>query len=272
MTYLPVLPMGGVTGWRFLSSTLAQQRQAHQDSVGVARETNAFKERFGQISTAAELVADRDLLKVALGAFGLEEDLPNKAFIQKILEEGTLSSDALGNRLADTRYRKMAEAFGFGKGESPGRLLPNFAANIVASYQERDFERSVGTQNDDMRLVLNLKRELTDLATGSGTANGKWFSIMGQPPLRAVFEQAFGLPSSFGALDIDQQLTVFRDRAESVFGDGEIAQFADSEKMDKLISRFLIQSNSSVGFSATVPGAAALTLLQTMQGTAGLFG
>ena len=41
------------------------------------------------MKSAADLVADRRLLKVALGAFGLEGEIDKKAFIRKVLEEGT---------------------------------------------------------------------------------------------------------------------------------------------------------------------------------------
>ena len=50
---------------------------------------------------------------VALGAFGLQDDLPNRFFIQKVLEGGTLSTDSLANKLSDPRYAALAKAFGF---------------------------------------------------------------------------------------------------------------------------------------------------------------
>ena len=66
------------------------------------------------MTSAADLVADRRLLKVALGAFGLEGEIDKKAFVRKILEEGTADPASLANRLTDKSYYKLAEAFGFG--------------------------------------------------------------------------------------------------------------------------------------------------------------
>jgi hypothetical protein len=64
-------------------------------------------------------VGDRRLLEVALGAFGLDDDIRNRFFIRKVLEEGTTSpSRRFANRLSDKRYLALAETFGFG--DRPG--------------------------------------------------------------------------------------------------------------------------------------------------------
>ena len=92
------------------------------------------------IPSAADLVADRRLLKVALGAFGLEGEIDKRAFMRKVLDEGTIDPKAFANRLTDPAFRKLAEAFGFG---NPGGARTNeagFAAKIVAAYKIRAFE------------------------------------------------------------------------------------------------------------------------------------
>ena len=45
---------------------------------------------------------------MALGAFGLQDDINNRYFIRKILEEGTTNEDALANRFSDTRPASRA--------------------------------------------------------------------------------------------------------------------------------------------------------------------
>ena len=40
--------------------------------------------------------------------------------------------------------------------------------------------------------------------------NARWFGMMGNPPLRSVFETAMGLPSSIAQIDLDQQLEQFQ--------------------------------------------------------------
>ncbi|SMX47452.1 DUF1217 domain-containing protein [Actibacterium lipolyticum] len=262
MTFQPVIPFGGFVGWRFLERTMDAQKTAYDASPAIKRDQAYFRENIGKVTSAEALVADRRLLSVALGAFGLDDDINNRFFIQKVLADGVESDDALANKLADKSYLKFAEAFGFGGEDAPNSQKPDFADGILDAYKTRQFEIAVGNQNDDMRLVMNLTRELGELAGSDSSNNAKWYGVMGSEPLRTVFETTFGLPSSFAALDIDKQLEVFRDRAESVFGSGEVDQFAIPEKMEELTRLFLIRSQLANSSAAYSPASTALTLLQ----------
>lgn len=261
MGFQPVIPLSGLVGWKFLERTLERQTNAFDASPDIRRDTDYFAEKIGEIDTAEQLVSDRRLLRVALGAFGLQDDIDNKYFIRRMLEDGTLKGDALANRMADDRYKNLSKAFGFGDFNTPRTKLSDFASEIVSAYRERSFEVAVGAQDDNLRLALNASRELGDIAGDSGAADTKWFRIMGNAPLRAVFETALGLPKGFGQLDLDQQLTVFRDKAARQLGDGEIDQFTDPEKVEKLVQRFLVRAQVSE-VQTVSNGAIALTLLQ----------
>lgn len=261
MSFQPILPLSGYAGWTFLQRTLEKQQEAHASSGQIKRDTEYFAENISKVWTAEELVNDRRLLSVALGAFGLDDDINNKFFIRKVLEEGTTSSSALANKLADKSYLKFSEAFGFGTGTLARTQLTGFADEIVSSYQERQFEIDVGDQNDDYRLALNAERELAELSTRDLSDDGKWYTVMGSEPLREVFETAFGLPSGFANLDLDVQMSMFRDKASKMFGFSEVSGFADSDKIDNLVRTFLVRSelaDSPFGLSSAN---IALTLL-----------
>lgn len=263
MSFQPLVPLGGFAGWKFLNRTLDDQKAAFNRDPVLDRETEKFKAQIGSIRTADELIENYEVLKVALGAFGLQDDISNKYFIKKVLEDGTSDRTALANKLSDPRYRQFSEAFGFGQGQIPGRLKPGFADEIASQYKERQFENQVGAQNNDMRLALNLRRELEKIASEDRTDDSRWFGVMGQTPLRNVFETAFGLPSSFGSLDIDQQLSTFRQRSESLFGASEISHFADPENTEDLLRHFFARSSASSGVGLTSGASIALTLLQS---------
>ncbi len=262
MSFRPVVPFGGFAGWSFLSRTREAQQAAFEQSPSIERGLAYFKENIGKATTAEALVSDRRLLSVALGAFGLGGDLENRYFIRKVLEEGTRGDDALANRLADKRYRALSRAFGFGDSPVPNTARSGFADKIGAMYQDRRFEIAVGQQAPDMRLALNLTRELKPLAADDSTEATKWFTVMGSPPLRKVFETALGLPSSFGALDIERQLGMFREKAAQVFGDDTIAQFAEPARQDELLRLFLARSQIADGVDSIGSARTALTLLQ----------
>lgn len=265
MSFQPVLPLGGYVGWKFLQNSLPTQTAAFRSGAEITREVDHVRSEMGLVVSAEQLVEDRQLLKVALGAFGLQDDLPNRAFVERILSDGTIDPSALSNRLADKRYRDFSDAFNLGGEGVPATLDEAFVNDLVEDYQTRAFEIAVGEQSTEMRLAFTFSREISDLATSGSGNDTNWFAVMGNPPLREVFETALGLPDGFGTLDIDQQLGVFRERLEQFTGNGEISQFSDAGSREEFVKLFLLRAELANGPSATTPGIGALTLLSNIQ-------
>jgi hypothetical protein len=257
----PIVPLSGYAGWRFLSSSLPDQLQRFAQSPVQARDMDYFREKIGSVATAEDLVADYRLLRVALGAYGLQDDLPNRAFIRTVLAEGTTDDAALSNRLADKRYREFSEAFGFGGPLPPRTGLPGFADRLLARFERQEFERAVGEQSEDMRLALTAARQIPEIAERPQSDTTAWLSILGNPPLRRVFEAALSLPASIGTLDIDLQLKEFRAAADRSLGSADFAQFQDPDRVEDLIRNFTLKAQAASGPSPLTPGYAALTLL-----------
>lgn len=263
MSFQPVIPFGGFSGWSFLKRTMPLQQAALQASPSNLRDEEYFRANIAKAKTADDLVSDRRLLKVALTAFGLEGDIDNKAFIRKILQDGTLSDKALSNRLADKQYQKLSAAFGFGDFTVPRTQLSDFAEKTLQLYRARQFEGAVGAQNNGYRLALNAEREVAGLAERRASEDTKWFTVMGNAPLRQVFQTALGLPSSFASIDLDQQMSVLKARTAAVFGDEGISQFTDPKKLQKLVRTFLVREEVSASITPESTSSAALQLLRT---------
>ncbi len=261
MTYQPVVPMTGYAGWKFLSRTIEQQKETFSQSAEIKRDVDYFREKIGTVSTAEELVSDHRLLTVSLTAFGLEDDIYAKAFVQKVLEDGTLDTTDLANKLSDKRYAAFSKAFGFGNFDTPNTVMSDFADDIISKYQDHSFEVAIGDVDNDMRLALNLSTGLEQITETASTTNGQWLGIMGNTALRSVFETALGFPSSFAGIDIDQQLAQFKDRAERVFGTSDVSEFLNGEKQEDLIKQFLIRSELN-SYSTSTTGSLVLQLFQ----------
>lgn len=261
MTFQPIIPVGGIAGWQILQRTEGSQRETYAASGQTKRDLDYFREQIGDIKTPEQLVGDFRLLRVALGAFGLDDDIGNKYFIKTVLEEGTTDDDALANKLSDKRYLALSRVFGFGDFDTPNTALSTFPNEIAAKFTDRSFETAVGQTNDDMRLALNMRREIGELAKASTSQTTKWFTILGTPPLRVVFEGALNLPTSFGSLPIDRQLEEIQLRAESVLGTSDPADLGKSEITDLLIQRFLVSSSIEGSSGINSPAANALILL-----------
>jgi hypothetical protein len=262
MVFAPVVPFGGLPGFRFIERTFDVQFDAFGRSPDIQREIDYFREHAGSAATAADLVADRQLLKVALGAFGLEDEIDKRAFIRKILEEGTLDPKSLANRLADPAWAKFSAALGYG---DLGGLLAfeSTRLSIAERYRLRQFERGVGDSDLDIRLALNFRREIKEIAASTAAGDAGWFKVLGSQPLRRVIEGAYLLPQGFGQIDIDRQRDEVAARTEQIFGSGSPAVFASDENVDGLLRRFLVSAQLRGGSSSSAPGSTALTLLQT---------
>ena len=262
MSFQPVIPFGGFAGWAFLKRTMAAQQSALQATPANQRDEDYFRANIAKAKTVDDLMSDRRLLRVSLAAYGLEGDIDNKAFIRKVLQDGTLKEGALSNRLADKQYQKFSAAMGFGDFVVARTQLSDFADKTLALYRTRQFEAAVGDQNNSFRLALNTERELGALAGRAVSEDTKWFTILGSAPLRQVFQTALGLPASFSSIDLDQQLGVLKARTESQFGDSGISQFSDPEKLTKLVRTYLVRSEISQSAAAVGPSSVALQLLQ----------
>lgn len=262
MSFSPVLPLTGYTGWGFLKRTMARQQAVQQALPTQQRDEAYFRDRIGKADTAEKLVNDKRLLRIALTAFGLEGDVNSKAFIQKILEGGTLKDGSLANKLADKQYQKLAAAFGYGDFSVPRTKISTFADEILAQYRARSFETAVGEQNNTYRLAMNAERELPALAGKTNSDAAKWYTVLGNEPLRQVFQTALGLPDSFSAIDIDQQVVVLKSKLKAAFGASEVSQFTDATQLEALTRRFLLRSEIKELGTGNSPAATALTLLR----------
>ena len=260
--FTPIVPTGGLTGLTLLNRTLDQQTQIFNSAPSLQRDTEYFRQNMSDVQDAEALVSDRRLLRVALGAFGLGDDINNRAFIKAILEQGTDERDALANRLSDNRYKQFADAFAFLGANGSGSLGNDFASQIVDKFQRREFENAVGEQNASLRIALNADRELATLATEPGSENALWFRILGSPPLRKTFEVALGLPGSFAQLDLDRQLNEIKSLAAQRLDIHSPRDLTNKETRDTLIQQFVLRDQIN-DFAVTSSQSIALTLLQS---------
>jgi hypothetical protein len=272
MPFAPVVPVGGLAGLRFVERTYARQLDTFGQSPEIRGEIDHFLAHAGEARTAEALVGDRRLLRVALGAFGLEDEVDKRAFIRRVLEEGTLDPRALANRLADPAWREFSRALGYG--DLGGLLgLAGVRQDIVERFRLRQFERAVGESDVNLRLALNFKREIGAAASAPGEAG--WLRILGSRPLRRVIEGAYGLPARFATLDIDRQRAVLEELTGRMFGASSPAILAAPENADRLVRRFLALAEAGAGPAPATRGAAALALMQAgglgLRARAGLF-
>lgn len=259
--FQPAIAIGGYAGWKVFERSLERQRDAFANQAANQHDIAYFKATISSIAKPADLVADRRLLSIALGAFGLEDELGKKAFIRKVLDEGVLDPKSFANRLNDPRWRAFAAAFSAEKLAFGSYNLPAAREEVATRFIERAFERSVGEAEGDFRLAMNFRREMKTIASSENVDRVGWLQIMGQRPLRAVVEAALGLPPSLASLDIDRQRAAFERKAESVFGTASPKAFLDDANIETSLRRFFARSGADSESNSATRGAAALSML-----------
>ena len=268
MVFSPVLPATGLTGWNFLKASLPTQAALFEKSPEIERDLEYFEANIRDVKTLDDFMNDRRLQKVALGAFGLGDEINKGAFVRKVLDEGVAERTAFARRINNEDYIELATTFDFTDGDL--RLNTFQIDDIKQAYRDETFEIALGDVDNNMRLALNFQREITDLANRGLSENGGWFKAMGSVPLRTVLESAFNMPEGFSQLDIDKQKELLSDKANSFFGGKGVEVFQDPEAVETTIRRFLLQEQIAAGPSSTTPGFAALTILGGGLGSAGI--
>lgn len=259
--FQPAIASGGYAGWKVFERSAANQLDAFARQTSVRRELAYFRENIAGVADASDLVADRRLLAVALGAFGLDDEIGKRALVRRVLDEGTDDPRSFANRMNDPRWKAFAAAFGFGDLSGPKTGSIAFREEIAVRYIERAFERAVGEGDANFRLALNFRREAKAIASGANADRIGWFQILGQKPLRAIVEAAFGLPASTASLDIDRQREMFEEKSAKIFGDKSPKAFLDDDHVETALRRFFARSAIEAGPSSEVRGAAALSVL-----------
>lgn len=262
MAFQPIVAGTGLVAWKALQRTMDRQMQVFSGTSEQTRAADHFRDVASSFRSAADLVADRTSFSVVLGAYGLSDDIQNKFFVQKILEEGVSDPRALANRLADARYRRMTGDLGFDSIAKLVGIQSTRTEKIVNEFNRQRFVEAVGETHPDLRLALNAEAEIGKIAGQDVSSDAKWFLVMGNPPLRQVFESAFNLPQSVGRLDLDQQLNIFREQSERFFGISDVSGFENDEMQEKLINRFLLSQQIQAG-SAMSGTSIALQLLNS---------
>ncbi len=121
-----------LTSYMLLSRNLATSLQRKGAEPITARETAYYQANIGKVKSADDFMADQRLYSYAMKAFGLEDMTYAKAFMRKVLTEGTSDSSAFANRLADDRYVAFAKAFDFADGATAQGTDPTLiSADLV---------------------------------------------------------------------------------------------------------------------------------------------
>lgn len=189
----------------------------------VARETEYYLKKIGQIKTAEEFLSDRRLMTYAMTAFGLGDMSYAKGFVRKLLKEGTDQPEAFANQLTDKRYLDFAKAFDFKRYGAATTAFGTAQTGVVDKYLRHSLELQAGASNEGVRLALYFERAAPKLENAT--------EILADKALFQVVRTALSLPDSFSLYDIDKQISFLEKRID-------VEDFASPAKLKRFVERF----------------------------------
>jgi len=189
----------------------------------VKRRSDEYLSAIRSIKSVDDFIANDRVYRYALQAFGLEDLAYGKAFIRKVLSEGIDRGDSLANRLADPRFRELAQAFNFPRYGAATVSFARTQQGTVDRFVRQVLETRAGKTNEGVRLALYFQRKAPTISSA--------YSLLADRALLKVTQVVLGLPESTGALAIDRQADLITRRLD-------IAELSRPESLDKLMKRF----------------------------------
>lgn len=224
-----------LTSYQMAVRDLPRSLEVVQSDGLVQRETDYYLENIGNVKSIDDLMDDDRLFRYVMKAHGLEEMNYAKALVTKVFEEGRDESDAFVNRMADGRYRELAETLDFKRYGAATTSFDKAQQGVVDKYLRQQLEENAGATNEGVRLALYFERKAPGLTTTE--------EILADQALSAVVRQTLQIPQETAFLDIDKQVEMLDERID-------VSTFSDPEELADFITRFTAIYDATNGVSS----------------------
>lgn len=250
--YIPILPGTSLNSWSYLQESQQDQLTAFGAAGTLPREQENFVEKIVNMSSVEDLMNDYQALKVALGAHGLQDDLPNRYFVQQVIEQGTQSEDAFANRLSDARYTALAQTF-----ETLGLTGTGDLSESLPSI-DLELADAVETQFGESPIYLNAAAKLSNNLTlgllGADSADNIWQRALENDGLAFSIGKMLGVSDQLTALDNEAQIDLLREVAEFKLGNSSLTALIDPDATFELADSYLGSFGSALSDAFSYTG------------------
>ena len=233
-------------GYQFYARNPAAAAKRVGAEAPVARDTAYYRANIGKVKSVDDLLNNPRLYSYALKSHGLEDAIPNRGFIRKVLTSDPTQARSFVNTLNDSRYRALAAEFSFSSsGKVPTTAVAQGAAQedeTLGLYSSRTLVG--GTQQADIgyyQAHIGNVHSINDLAA--------------DPRLYRVALQAYGLdPAATPLASVTKLLESDRFSATGVADQG--APLSNAVQSFASIASTAALYTASVGQDATAQAAA----------------
>ncbi|THD49311.1 MAG: DUF1217 domain-containing protein [Bradyrhizobium sp.] len=176
-----------------IENNLSSYQRMVESQPAVKTATAYYAANIGNVNSISDLVNNYRLLSYALDAYGLGNQVQNKALVTKVLEGGTTSPNALANTLGNPNWAKFAAAFNFAAGAS-SISSAGAVSTTKSNYVEQTLETDEGQQDVGVQLALYFQRVAPTITSS--------YNVLGDKNLLEAFQTIFGVTlNSNGNID-----------------------------------------------------------------------
>jgi hypothetical protein len=219
-------------------------RTAAEPTVSTA--TDYYLANIGKVTSVSQLMGNSRLYNYVLNAFGLSDMSYAKGLITKVIEGGTSSSSSLANKLNDSRYKELANAFNYLT--TGGQPTAAATTGVVNNYVEQTVETQAGQQSTGAQMALYFQRMAPTITSA--------YNILADKTLLSVVQTALGLSTNSSQASIDLQ-------AKAISAKLDISSLQDPAKLQQFIGRFTAMYDMKNGDTSTATPTNALLVSST---------
>jgi len=232
-----------------VSQNLPRYQAMTAAEPAVKSATAYYEANIGAVTSIKDLVGNYRLLSYALDAYGLGDQINNKALITKVLEGGVSDPKSLANTLPNSAWRAFAAAFDFVGAGASSVSSKSAVETTTSDYVEQQLESDRGAQDVGVQLALYFQRVAPTVSSEYG--------ILADPNLLEAAQTIFGLSPATGAESLATQAETFSKLIP-------ISELQDPAKLKQLTERFAAMYDLTYG-----PGSGATVSLTVASDNAG---
>ena len=248
--------MTTLTTYLQISNNLTKWQNLTAAQPDVKQQTAYYEANIGSVKTPADLINNYRLFSYVLNSYGLGDQVYAKALFQKVLEQGTGSTNDLAYTLNDPRILALAKTFNFAANGTSTTSSTAVQSGVVNNYIEQTLETNEGQSDQGVQLALYFQRNAPKITST--------YSILADKNLLTVVQTALGISSLTSAEDVDMQASLISNKLN-------VADFQDPKKLQTFIERFsaLYDLNNPSGTSSTQSSTVPNALINTSTSSGG---
>lgn len=187
-----------------------------------------YQENIQAVETVDDLLSDRGIIDVVIGAFGLDETVSDD-FLKQIFDSDLSDPKSFVNQQSSNKWAELLASFNF---DSEGNLTRETLGTVqqrgetletVNLYMRQTLEENEGESSEAVRLALYFERTAPTITDAYG--------IIADEALTEVFRTIFGYTDDFSNMDVDAQAKVINSQLE-------LSDLQDPKKLQRLIERY----------------------------------